>query len=57
MKRLLFWLAISIVLLHSGVALAQSTNASVTGTVADTNAAAVPGAKVMAENVNTGVTA
>nr|MBA3805877.1 carboxypeptidase regulatory-like domain-containing protein [Acidobacteriota bacterium] len=57
MNRLLFSLAISIVLLHSGVALAQSTNASVTGTVADTNAAAVPGAKVMAENVNTGVTA
>ncbi|MGH9905660.1 MAG: carboxypeptidase regulatory-like domain-containing protein [Pyrinomonadaceae bacterium] len=57
MKRLLFSLAISIVLLHSGVAFAQSTNASVTGTVADANSAAVPGAKVMAENVNTGVTA
>ncbi len=57
MKRLLFSFAISFVLLHSGVAFAQSTNASVTGTVADTNAAAVSGATVTAENVNTGVTA
>ncbi|MGH9845029.1 MAG: carboxypeptidase regulatory-like domain-containing protein, partial [Blastocatellia bacterium] len=57
MKRLLFSLAISFVLLHGGVAFAQSTNASVTGTVADTNAAAVSGATVTAENVNTGVTA
>ncbi len=57
MKRILFSLAISIVLLHSGVASAQSTNASVTGTVADANAAAISGATVTAENVNTGVTA
>ncbi len=35
---------------------AQGTNAALSGTVTDSNQAAVPGATVTAQNVNTGVT-
>jgi hypothetical protein len=41
--------------LVSGVAFAQSTDASLTGTVTDSTGAAVPGAAVLAENTATGV--
>jgi hypothetical protein len=42
-------------ILASDIAFAQSTTASVTGTVADATAAVVPGVSVIATNVNTGV--
>ena len=55
MKKSLILTLICLGALLGSQAVAQSTNASLTGTVADAAGAAVPGAKVTAQNTKTGV--
>ena len=52
-QKLLLWLALALVLLH-GSANAQSTFATLTGSVTDHSGAAVPGATIEVRNLNTG---
>src|SRR5258708_30887717 len=55
MKALNFLLASSVALLLASPALSQSTNATVTGTIADSTGALLPGVTVTAANTATGV--
>ena len=50
-----FAVFLAAMVLFAGYAVAQSTNASLAGTVTDASAAVVPGASVSATNINTGV--
>jgi hypothetical protein len=51
-----FVIAFALAVVWQTFAFAQGANASVTGTVADGNGAAVASAKVIAQNIKTGVT-
>lgn len=53
MKRLV--LLVAVLCLSSNLAFGQGTNAALSGTVADSTNAVIPGATVTAEHVNTGV--
>ena len=55
MKFTKIFLALCFCTLMAAPALAQSTIATVTGTVTDSSGAIVPGASVIAENTKTGV--
>lgn len=55
MKRLCMGLILWLSMLLPAVVMAQSTNAALTGTVADISQAVVPGATVSTQNILTGV--
>jgi hypothetical protein len=55
MKRISFAAALLVILFVSAPAFSQSSNASISGTIADATGAIIPGVSVTAKNVNTGV--
>ncbi|MHB1630300.1 MAG: TonB-dependent receptor domain-containing protein, partial [Bacilli bacterium] len=54
-KRIVMWLSCVVLLMSGAAAIAQTITGAVRGTVTDPSGAVVPGAKVTATNVETGV--